>query len=141
MKLDHIHLVVKARPAAVRWLGEAFELVPAPNFWSWAKAAGAPVFLMTKEGEHALALFEGEQTVEGDHTVAFRMEADAFFAFAQRAEKIGAKDRYGRPLQRTRPVDHDNLAFSYYLVGPEGYRFEATCYDVGGVRTRLAKLA
>ena len=137
MRLDHVHLHVRDREAAVRWLGEVFGLVPAPGFAAWAEVPGGPLFLATADGESALALFEGEPDAAGDHTIAFRMHTDAFLAFGGRAEMLGLRDRHGRTLSVNGPIDHDGLAFSYYFVDPNGHRFEATCYEVDDVRVRL----
>lgn len=143
MRLDHVHLVVSNRPAMLAWLEEVLGLVPAKGFEAWAERRGGPVFTVTPEGEHGIAVFEPQEgrSAEqgGDHTIAFEVDAGRFVEIAEKAKALKLKPPPGMPARTIDPIDI-KLAISVFIEGPENTRFEVTCYDLDTLRKRL-KLA
>ena len=139
MRLDHVHLVVDDRPAMLEWLASVLGIVPAPGFDAWSDTPGGPVFTQTAEGGHAIAVFaprEGRSASQtGDHTIAFEVTADRFTEIADRAKALGLAPPPGMPASTIDPMDL-GLAFSVFIEGPEGTRFEVTCYDLDTLRAR-----
>ena len=140
MKLDHIHMVVSDRPSMLDWLETVFGIVPAPGFEAWAERPGGPIFTMTSDAEHAIAVFEPQDgrsaSQVGDHTIAFAVTPDRFIRIADHAKALGLVPPPGMPAKTIDPVDI-GLAVSIFIEGPEGTRFEITCYDLEEVRARL----
>lgn len=141
MKLDHVHLVCRDRPAMLAWLGRVFGLVPAAAFAQWECVDGGPIFTVTPNGENALALFEAgpdhPQTEAVDHTIGFAVDALAFARLLARAGELQLFNRFGKSLSAAGATDH-GLAMSLYFVSPEAHRFEVTCYDTATVKQELA---
>lgn len=128
MMLDHVHLPCRDRDAMTTWLGDVFGLLPDPRFAVW-DAEGGPRFLSSPHGP-AIALFEGDWDAHRacDHTIGFRVDADAFATFCAHAADLGLCNRFGTPVAETGPTNHMDLAHSVYVVSPEGHRFEVTTY-------------
>lgn len=131
MRLDHVHVQVRDWAAALRWLGDVFDLRPAAAFSHWAAIPGGPVFTTDADGRHALAVFEGDAAADGDHTIGFCASAPEFRAFLARLPALGLTDRFGKPVTGASVVDHDG-AWSLYFVDPDGNRFELTTYEDPG---------
>ena len=126
--LDHVHVSVRDREAAAAWYGRVLGLVPAAEHAGWAADPRGPLFLATPAGAHCLALFAGEPAQGGDHTVAFRVDDEAFARFRDRVGTLGLKDRHGGAVGPGDVVDHGG-AFSFYFCDPDGNRIELTTYD------------
>ena len=140
MKIDHVHMVVSDRPAMLVWLKTVFGIVPAQGFEVWAAYPEGPIFTVTPEGEHAIAVFEsreGRNVSQGsDNTIAFSVSAEQFMKVANRVKALGLEPPPGMPGKTVDPVDIE-LAISVFIQGPEGTRFEITCYDLDALRERL----
>ncbi len=134
--LDHIHVRVRDREAAAGWFARVLGLRPAAGFADWAREAGGPLFLETAGGRPCLALFAGAPVTEGDHTIAFRTDAEGFLGFLRGLPSDDFLDREGGRVTAGDVLDHDR-AWSVYFCDPDGNRFELTTYDYQAVAARL----
>jgi catechol 2,3-dioxygenase-like lactoylglutathione lyase family enzyme len=135
--LDHVHLTVPDRPAAVEWYRRhlGFEPVEALDLW---RRVGGPIQISADGGQTTLALFEPAPEERWDHPtadLAFSVDADAFTAFA-RSLPGELQAPTGEPLQPNDVVDFD-LCFAYDFVDPWGNRLELNCFDHAAVRAAL----
>ena len=137
--LDHVHVRVRDREAAARWFARVLGLCPAADFADWAREAGGPLFLESEGGQPCLALFAGAPVTEGDHTVAFRTDAEGFLGFLRGLASNDLLDREGSRVTAADVVDHDR-AWSVYFCDPDGNRFELTTYEYAAVAARLGKV-
>ncbi len=138
-RLDHVHIRVPDRAAAARWYAEHLGFEPVERYDFWASAVeGGPLQISADGGDTTLALFEagdGHPMVAQQTGVAFRVDADAFIAFA-RSLPCGIDGVDGTPLEAADVVDFD-LCFAYDLVDPWGNRYEINCEDHATVHAAL----
>jgi catechol 2,3-dioxygenase-like lactoylglutathione lyase family enzyme len=140
-RLDHVHIRVPDRAAALAWYGEHLGFEPVEEFDFWATSvAGGPVQISADGGRTSLALFEsgdGHPLVLQETGVAFSVDAEAFILFA-RALPGAFRTVSGEPLAPDDVVDFD-LCWAYDFTDPWGNRFELNCYDYERVRTDLVE--
>ena len=140
LQIDHVELFVPDRHEAARWYRDVLGLEILPGYQDWAADPRGPLMVSSDGGSTKLALFEGEPQgsarTSGFHRVAFRVAADAFVAFLQRAEDLQLKDHLGRLVTADAVVDHVK-AYSVYFCDPYGHRLEVTTYESHAVRTAL----
>ena len=136
--LDHMHLLVPDRYAAARWYEEnlGFEIVE--KYEVWAEIEGGPLHVSADGGQSALALFERGQhpDFKVETSVAFRVGAAQFVAFADGLASAHIPGTNGETLRRDSVVDHD-LCYAYYFEDPYGNKFELDCYDCDEVKRGL----
>lgn len=142
-RLDHVHIRVPDRAAALAWYAEHLGFEPVEDFRFWAEGVeGGPVQISADGGRTTLALFEAT----GAHPmvpqvlgVAFSVDADTFIAFARTLPgAIPAPD--GAPLRLDDLVDFD-LCWAFEFADPWGNRFELNCADHDRVRRELVEPA
>ena len=135
--LDHLHLLVPDRYEAARWYKEnlGFEIVERYKLWA---DVGGPLHISADGGRSGLALFErGPHThIKAECSVAFRVGADEFIAFAEGLQSSSIRDASGEPLKAESVVDFD-LCYAFYFQDPYGNEFELDCYEYGEVRRDL----
>jgi catechol 2,3-dioxygenase-like lactoylglutathione lyase family enzyme len=141
-QIDHVHVHVRDRDAAARWFADVLGLRRDARFASWAEDPDGPLMLATASGDTRVALFRdhgAEQPGARARTLAFRIGAAGFLAFAGRLpdSRIGAD--LGRPLAPGDVVDHE-LAWSFYFRDPDGNRIELTTYDYDEVARALGRV-
>jgi catechol 2,3-dioxygenase-like lactoylglutathione lyase family enzyme len=138
--LDHMHLLVPDRYEAAFWYQQnlGFEIVK--QYEVWAQVEGGPLHISADGGRSGLALFERGQHPEFrvETSVAFRVRAGEFVAFADNLSSANLRGMNGQPLKRESVVDHD-LCYAYYFQDPYGNRFELDCYDYDEVRRDLVE--
>lgn len=140
-QIDHVELFVPDRHEAAGWYGEVLGLEVVPEYAHWAEDPRGPLMISSDGGGTKLALFtgepQGERATAGYHLVAFRTDAEGFFAFLRSAGERGISGQDGRPLSTASARDHGK-AFSVYFSDPYGHRLEVTTYEHEAVRDRLA---
>ena len=126
-RIDHVHVFVRDRAAALRFYAEVLGLAPLPEFAHWA-AGGGPLTLADAGGTVHVALFESPGAQPNRSTVALGVDG-AVFARWQR--HLGAA--LGEP-----PAVHDHgAALSLYFDDPDGNPFEITTFDAEAAREAL----
>jgi catechol 2,3-dioxygenase-like lactoylglutathione lyase family enzyme len=140
-RLDHVHIRVPDRAAALAWYGEhlGFEAVEEFDFWATG-VDGGPVQISADGGRTTLALFEagdGHPLVVQETGVAFSVDADAFVLFA-RSLPGEFRSVGGDRLVPDDVVDFD-LCWAYDFVDPWGNRFELNCYEYERIRDELVE--
>ncbi|WP_338845093.1 VOC family protein [Massilia sp. W12] len=114
--IDHVHIYVNQRSAALEWYARVLQLYPVPQLMSWAQGGG-PLTIADAGNQVHLALFEaspqGRQT-----TVAFGVSAPQYMAWRSHLQQ--------QQVSFTQQ-DHD-LSWSLYFADPDGNRYEITCY-------------
>ena len=140
-RLDHVHIRVPDRAAAVDWYREhlGFEPVEAYDFWATA-VDGGPVQISADGGVTCLALFEagaGHPMVPQETGVAFSVDAETFMAFV-RSLPCGIDHPSGSPLGASHMVAFD-LCWAIDLVDPWQNQYELNCYDYDRVRFELVE--
>ena len=136
-RLDHVHLYVTDRPAAIDWYERVLGLVP---YGEWREADPAPdhpVFLAPATGGgHCISLFEGARPEGGDRTVAFHAAGSAFLKFARALPTDDVVALNGSPL--TAAAHHDyGMAITLNFLDPAGNHLELVTYDHDAVRAEL----
>ena len=124
-KIDHVHVYVSDREAAVKWYTDVLGMRPIKAFLSWSKGGG-PLTLEDPSGEVHLALFERENPTSIS-TVAFGASGEQFLKWKTHLEGKGLTLRVN---------DHD-MAFSLYFSDPDGNLYEITTYEHEAVRKAL----
>jgi catechol 2,3-dioxygenase-like lactoylglutathione lyase family enzyme len=136
-RLDHAHLTVPDREAAVAWYGEHLGFEPVESLDLWRRVGG-PIQISADGGHTMLAVFGRAPQVGQDAPpadIAFSVDADAFVTFAHSLpSELRTPD--GELLQPGDVVDFD-LCFAYDFADPWGNLLELNCYDHDGIRTRL----
>lgn len=136
--LDHVHLYVHDRPAALDWYGRILGLVPFGKWRNDDPAPDHPVFLAPKNTpDHCVSIFTGDRPEGGDRTVAFHATASQFVAFANALPRDDIKAIGGDTL---RPAGfHDyGLAMTFNFLDPAGNHLELVTYDCEAARGALA---
>ena len=117
--VDHIHVFVSDRAAAVVWYGAVLGMRVVAELESWA-AAGGPLTIGDADGSVHLALFE-RPAEKCRSTVALSVSAQGFLAWQRHLEAV---------LQQcVEAVDHQ-LSWSLYFSDPDGNPYEITSYDL-----------
>lgn len=120
-RIDHIHVFVSDRDAAVRWYEEVMGLRPLPEFRFWADDGG-PLTIANVSGSVHLALFERPVQQACHSTVALGVGALTFLAWRHHLGLV-----LGKPVEA---VDHQ-LSWSLYFSDPDGNPYEITSYEYG----------
>jgi catechol 2,3-dioxygenase-like lactoylglutathione lyase family enzyme len=125
--VDHVHVLVRDRAAAVAWYRDVMGLAPVPKLEVW-QADGGPLTLADASGRVHIALFERAPSPDNKAVIALGVDAPAFAQW---------RDHLARTLG-TAPafVDHD-LSLSLYFRDPDGNPYEITTYDVTSARAAL----
>jgi catechol-2,3-dioxygenase len=126
-RIDHVHVFVHNRAAAVRWYAEVLGLAPLPEFAHWA-SGGGPLTLADAGGTVHVALFESPGAQANRSTVALGVEGAAFARWQRHlAVALGSL-----------PAVHDHgAALSMYFNDPDGNPFEITSFDAQAAREAL----
>lgn len=125
--VDHVHVLVRDRAAAVAWYGSVMGLAPVPELAVW-QAGGGPLTLADASGRVHIALFERAPSPDNKAVVALGVDAPGFVQWrAHLAQALG---------QAPEVVDH-GLALSLYFRDPDGNPYEITTYDVTSARAAL----
>lgn len=121
MGVDHVHVFVADRPAAVRWYAQVMGMAPVAELAGWA-VGGGPLTLADAAGSVHLALFESPagDAPRNRSTVALRTSAAGLLAWRERLQREGG-------LAPTLE-DHD-LSLSLYFRDPDGNPYEITTYE------------
>ncbi|HEX4570035.1 MAG TPA: VOC family protein [Dongiaceae bacterium] len=135
-RLDHVHVHVRDRKAAVAWYRRVLGLAKAYDYTAAGDARG-PVVLTAADGATHLALFEVPEAAigraEDRRTVAFSVDGRAFLDFRRRLSRLKLAGRDGQPVTAAATVDHGN-SFSIYFVDPDSNPYEITTYDHKAVK-------
>lgn len=136
-RLDHVHLCVEDRTAAVAFYARTLGLTligDPPD----QTAADHPVFLGIP-GAHtpALSLFIGPAATGADRNVAFHVGAEAFLAFLDRLPDDDVIAQAGGPLTRAHVNDY-GMAMTLDFLDPSGNELELVTYEAAAVRKALA---
>lgn len=113
-RIDHVHVNVRNRAAAVDWYQRVLGFEPIPGYESWATATG-PLMLQNRSGTIHLAMFE-RAGVAPDSALAFNTDASGFLQWKQHLEEQGLDLHL---------ADH-TLSYSLYLADPDGNGYEVT---------------
>ena len=123
--IDHVHVYVSDREAAVKWYQDVLGLRPIKAFLSWAEGGG-PLTLEDASGQVHLALFERANPATAS-TVALGTSGEQFLKWKSHLESKAIALKIN---------DHD-MAFSMYFSDPDGNLYEVTTYEHDGVREAL----
>ncbi|MFQ6553545.1 VOC family protein [Aestuariibius insulae] len=139
-RLDHVHLYVTDRAAALRWYKRVLGLA-VYGAGHDDVAEDHPVFLAPGTGgAHCLSLFVGPRPDGGDRTVAFHASGRAFVQFAKALPSALLKGRDGTALTAGRHHDY-GAALTFNFLDPAGNQLELVTYDVDEARAGLEALA
>lgn len=138
-RLDHVHLYVHDRPAAIAWYHRVLGLVPYGKWEVDNPADDHPVFLSPATGgAHIVSIFVGDRPTGGDRTVAFHAPAVAFLGFAEALPHDDLCAYDGTPLSEKNVHDY-GLALTFNFLDPAGNHIELVTYDHEQVRAGLAE--
>ena len=114
-RIDHVHVYVADRAAALPWYANVLGFAPVPELEFWA-TDGGPLTVSNRSGTIHLALFErGAQTCRS--TIALAADAAEFLAWRAHLEVV-----LGQPVAA---VDHQ-VSWSMYFADPDANPFEIT---------------
>ncbi len=137
--LDHVHLYVHDRPAAIDWYGRILGLVPYGKWRNDDPAPDHPVFLAPKNAaDHCLSIFIGDRPTGGDRTVAFHATAAQFIAFAAALPHTDILALDGTELRAEGFHDY-GLALTFNFLDPAGNHLELVTYDHAEAREALSQ--
>jgi len=125
-RLDHVHLNVTDRSAAVDWYRRVLGLRP---FGDADPADGHPLFLAPANGaHHCVSLFVGRPMQGVNHNVAFHADAAGFVAFTERLPQPDLRGKHGGPLTAADSNDY-GLAITFDFLDLDGNQLELVTYD------------
>jgi catechol 2,3-dioxygenase-like lactoylglutathione lyase family enzyme len=125
-RLDHVHVVVSDRTAAIAWYARVLGL---EKVYDYTVHGDGPIVLSSDGGETHLALFERARgPASAAQTVAFRVAGADLLRFLDRLSEIDLRDPDGARVTPRDLVDHGN-SYSVYFCDPDGNRYEITTYD------------
>jgi catechol 2,3-dioxygenase-like lactoylglutathione lyase family enzyme len=125
--VDHVHVLVRDRAAAVAWYRAVMGMAPVPELEVW-QADGGPLTLADASGRVRIALFERAAAADNKAVIALGADATAFARWREHLTRtLGAAPAV---------VDHD-LSLSLYFSDPDGNPYEITTYDVTSARAAL----
>lgn len=140
-RLDHVHLYVTDRPAAIAWYDRVLGLRIYGRWREKDPPDTRPVFLAPSTGgEHVVSLFVGARPEGGDRTVAFHAGARAFLGFAAALPHADVNGYDGAALHRGDVNDY-GMALTFNFLDPAGNHIELVTYDHEEVRAVLAEAA
>ncbi len=140
-RLDHVHIRVPDRDAALEWYSRHLGFEPVERFDFWASGVdGGPLQISADGGVTMLALFQAndEHPMVAQQTgVAFSVAADTFIGFVRSlpGEIHGPS---GRALMPNDLIDFD-LCWAFDLADPWGNQYEVNCYEYDRVATELVE--
>jgi catechol 2,3-dioxygenase-like lactoylglutathione lyase family enzyme len=137
-RLDHVHVLVTDRPAAIAWYARVFGLEKVYDDTVHGDTRG-PITLSSDDGATHLALFERDK-IPPSQTVAFRVDGAGFTRFLDRLAELDLRDSRGARVTAGDTWDHGH-SYSIYFCDPDGNPYEITSYDHAFVRDRLAATA
>ena len=123
-RIDHVHVYVSDRLAAVKWYQDILGLRIQKEFEFWAKDGG-PLTLENISGSVHIALFESNK--KSASTVAFGVSGEEFVKWKSHLEKSEIQLR----------VSDHTKAWSMYFSDPFENLFEITSYDFDLVKDKL----
>lgn len=116
--IDHVHVFVADRAAAVQWYERVLDMTPVADLAFWAPDGGLLTIADTGNTVH-LALFE-RPAAPCRSTSALRADAASFLAW---------QDHLARTLGTAPEPVYHQVAWSLYFNDPDGNPFEITTYD------------
>ena len=136
-RLDHVHLYVRDRPAAIDWYARVLGLRPYGTWREEDPAPDHPVFLAPAGMRHCVSLFVGDRPDGGDRTVAFHADAAAFLGFCAALPSPDVVALDGSSL--TADDHHDyGMAITLNFLDPAANHLELVTYEHDAVRAGLA---
>lgn len=137
--LDHVHIRVPDRAAALDWYSRHLGFEPVEAYEFWANGIdGGPLQISADGGRTMLALFEATDAhpmIAQQTGIAFTVDAETFMGFV-RSLPGEIRGRSGEPLMSRDVIDFD-LCWAVDLCDPWGNLFELNCYDHERVRREL----
>ena len=127
--VDHIHILVTNRSAALEWYAEVLGLHAMPELLFWAEGYG-PLTVGNAAGTIHLALFERPRE-KCRSTVAFNVTALEFLAWKQHLCRV---------LARSVSAESHDISWSMYFSDPDGNPFEITSYEYAAIQAQLNRL-
>jgi catechol-2,3-dioxygenase len=125
-RIDHIHVTVQDRAAAVAWYAKVLAFTPVAELSMWATDNG-PLTIGNASGSIHLALFERAE-VRNIGTIAYAVSAAEFLSWQTHLSAMLARE--------IKAVDHA-VSWSLYFSDPDGNPFEITTYDYATLVPRL----
>ncbi|MBK8095506.1 MAG: VOC family protein [Planctomycetes bacterium] len=119
LRIDHIHVHVRDRAAAVQWYERTLGMTPLSEFAVWATPDG-PLTIGDRSGTVHLALFQ-RPVAPSRSTIALAVSAAQFAAWRQHLRTVGVAFT----------LEDHQLAWSLYFTDPDDNPFEITTYEVG----------
>ena len=139
-RLDHVHILVSDRAAAITWYARVFGLKKVYDDTAAGDTRG-PIMLSSDDGATHLALFErARDKIRLGQTVAFRVDGAGFMSFLARLTELDLRDPVGTRVTAGDIEDHGH-SYSVYFCDPDGNPYEITSYDYAFLRDRLASTA
>ncbi len=115
--IDHIHIFVTDRKAALEWYKNVLGLKPVKNLLFWSNTG--PLTIGNEEGSVYIALFKGEPN-NNKSVVAFNTSGKEFINWYKKINDVADCN--------IEVVDH-SVSFSIYFQDPYGNPYEITSYD------------
>jgi catechol 2,3-dioxygenase-like lactoylglutathione lyase family enzyme len=125
--VDHVHVLVRDRAAAVAWYRDVMGLAPVPELAFW-QADGGPLTQADASGRVHIALFERAPSPDNKAVIALGVDAPAFAQWRQ---------HLARALGHAPTLEDHDLSLSLYFRDPDGNPYEITTYDVTSARSAL----
>jgi catechol 2,3-dioxygenase-like lactoylglutathione lyase family enzyme len=133
-RLDHVHLNVTDRAAAVDWYARVLGL---RVFGEANPPDTHPLFLATARGtDHCVSLFVGTPAEGPNRNVAFHADAQAFVAFANHLPQPDVIGHQGQPLTAADRHDY-GMAITFDFLDLDGNHLELVTYDHDATRNLL----
>ncbi len=119
LHVDHIHVYVTNRTAAIKWYAEILNFTPIKELEFWAINAQEPLTIGSPDGAIRLALFE-KPAKPCHSTIAFGATGAEFLAWHAHLQKM-----LGMHIDI---FDHD-VTWSLYFTDLDGNPYEITTHD------------